>query len=952
MTTSQRREARDERQSDGKQRAKLRHAPVYTWSVLPLFDRTGRLPVLLEDALDRGAVLLTANLRAARALEAAYAEDQRSRSRLAWPQPRILDWNSWVAQVWEQYLSRSEDAPMPLSALQERQLWTRVQAADRERVVAPDRLAELAQEAYGLLGSYRAHPLRRAAAGVFAETHADAERFLVWAESFDRTCRQNGWLSRTRLEETLARRADLLDPVAELHLIGFDRVTPAQAALLQALEATGTKVTRSVPEPPAVPPLLQRANDQRGELEACAQWCRTQLAEDSLRRIGVIAPDLGRLRAEIARVFRRVLMPQTTYWPAGPDLPGDPALPYEFSLGTPLAGLPIVRAALLLLRWLTAPLAAAELTWLLTSGLVAPSAADHAALARLDAEMRRAGSTPEVSLGSLLGRPHLTADLRARLARTHAAAERLLGPGHRPLRASHATWSEQVASLLADTGWPGYREADSFTFQTRQRWTSLLGELAELGFDGSQPTWNEYLRTLATHAHSVIFAAESTLQPIQILGAFESSGQSFDALWFLGADDEHWPAAGRPHPLLPAWLQREAGMPHALPETDWKLAEQATARIASSAPVVLLSYAAVDPGSGGTERRASPLLLPYAGRAVPLPAAAIAPPALSLDSVTDDSGHLPWSPAHSAGGAEILKRQAACAFQSFAMRRLETHPLTQPTYGLDAAERGTALHAVLEQLWSAEPAPLRLHTREDLRRALADGSVTAMLTEHIRRVFKPLLAAYPGDPWQQAYLACEQQRVRTRLLAWLGCEAARQPFSVEAIEKKVDPMQIGPLRLAVRIDRVDRLADGTHLLLDYKTGKVKTTAWMGERPEEPQLPLYALYGGVPEVSGVAFAQIRADETRLMARAADAAATVSAQLGPLSEANRLDDEIRDGWQEALLALARQFARGEATVNPRDGAKTCRYCPLAGLCRVHAAGGGSDPNDLEEEASVDG
>jgi probable DNA repair protein len=903
--------------------------------------------MFLQDALDREATVLTANLRAARALEAAYAEDQRSRGILAWPRPRILDWNSWVAGLWEKYARHADNAPMPLSALQEQQLWKQVQGADRDRVVAPDRMAELAQEAYGLLGSYRAHSLRVDAAAASGEAHEDAERFLDWAARFDRLCAQNGWIPRTRLEEKLTGAAGLLNDAPELCLVGFDRTTPAQTALLQALEAAGgTRVVRYAEAPQSTRPVLMRARHQREELEACAWWCRDQIEKGSPRRIGVIAPDLGRVRAELDRVFRRILMPQTTLWAsAGPD----PALPYEFSLGASLATLPAIRAALLLLRWLTAPLTASELTWLLTSGFLAASAADQLSLARLDAELRRSNSSPEVSLAWLLDRPrrNLPADLRARLVRVQMRAGGLRvaqasgRDGQHDRRASFAFWAELAPTLLTETGWPGFRETDSLAFQAQQRWMRLLGELAELGFDGSQPTWSEFLRTLEAQAHAVLFAAESTAPPIQVLGAFESSGQTFDAVWFLGADDEHWPAAGRPHPLLPAWLQREARMPHSSPEADWLLAQEATARIVASAPSVVLSFPLQNQE---VALRVSPLLLAYAtdAAAAPIKAAPTLQTVL-LDSVVDDSGRLPWPQHQSAGGAEILKRQAACAFQSFAMQRLKARPLEQAEQGLDAAERGTMLHSVLQQLWSTDAGstdPLRLHTHEDLRRAMADSSVTALLAHHIQAVFASLLTAQP-DPWSKAYLACEQQRVHDRLLTWLGCELERRPFTVVAIEKEVAAL-VGNLRLSLRIDRVDKLADDTSLLIDYKTGLVKASAWMGARPEEPQLPLYAVFGGIDNVSGVAFAQIRAEETKLLARAADPATMVSEKLGAVSDQNRFDDEIRDGWQQALLDLAAQFVRGEASVNPRDGAKTCKYCPLTGLCRVHAS-----PNLLEQD-----
>jgi len=45
-----------------------------------------------------------------------------------------------------------------------------------------------------------------------------------------------------------------------------------------------------------------------------------------------------------------------------------------------------------------------------------------------------------------------------------------------------------------------------------------------------------------------------------------------------------------------------------------------------------------------------------------------------------------------------------------------------------------------------------------------------------------------------------------------------------------------------------------------------------------------------------------------------------------------DAMRDEWTTALLNLAEDFLRGEAAVDPRDGRKTCEFCPLPGLCRI--------------------
>ena len=50
---------------------------------------------------------------------------------------------------------------------------------------------------------------------------------------------------------------------------------------------------------------------------------------------------------------------------------------------------------------------------------------------------------------------------------------------------------------------------------------------------------------------------------------------------------------------------------------------------------------------------------------------------------------------------------------------------------------------------------------------------------------------------------------------------------------------------------------------------------------------------------------------------------------------------EAWRTELARLARGFAAGEASVDPKRGA--CDYCDLQALCRIHereAAPGGED------------
>jgi RecB family exonuclease len=192
---------------------------------------------------------------------------------------------------------------------------------------------------------------------------------------------------------------------------------------------------------------------------------------------------------------------------------------------------------------------------------------------------------------------------------------------------------------------------------------------------------------------------------------------------------------------------------------------------------------------------------------------------------------------------------------------------------------------------------------------------------------------HAGDSWMQAYLESEQRRLLVRLNEWMSHEMKRQPFHVEKREEKLADVSVGALKLNLRADRIDALKDGSHLLIDYKTGEVALSQWQGERPDEPQLPLYAAYGNIEDVSGLLFAQIRAGQTGFVGRVADAQnfSTDAAEIRSLAN-QPYDESMRDHWQDALLQLATEFLEGEASVDPKHSAKTCRYCQFPGLCRV--------------------
>jgi ATP-dependent helicase/nuclease subunit B len=553
----------------------------------------------MEAVLEGGGRIVAANPRAARALRLAFAENARLRGLSSWAAPHISDWAEWTTHLYDVLALESEEAlPQPLTPLQEELLWRRVQREEAVSVVSPGRLAKLAADAYALLSRYNAHDSRKAPWA--ADASEDAERFLAWADSFDHECTRLHVVSRGTLEAMLAAHVPALlesgSLEAELLLVGFDRLTPAQTKLLDATAKAGCGWNHAGLGPPAAESRRVAAQDERTEIAACAQWIRAQRMHRPAMRIGVLTPQLAGMRAAIERGFRRVLL-----------LPGVSASePYEFSLGTPLAEIPSIAAALALLEWLVQPIPAAAVSSLLISGFLAATPAEAAALAETDVTLRRYGLLrTELALSTLLRDADrlpslLPASVHERLQNAQSRMVREEGT-----RRTYAEWSELVLLLLQALGWPGVADRGSIPFQAQKRWVRLVEEMAQLGFAGDRVRIGAYLSELRSAAATTLFSPESTDAPVQIIGIAEASGRTFDAVWVLGMTEQSWPQRGRPHPLLAPWLQREHGMPYTSAQADLAFAQEQLQRVLASAPRVVWSYARQ---SGATEQRPSPML--------------------------------------------------------------------------------------------------------------------------------------------------------------------------------------------------------------------------------------------------------------------------------------------------------------------------------------------------------
>lgn len=857
-------------------------------------------PVAKQELLQRLAAghaaritVVTPNVRLARELAREFDAGQAAKDLRLWETADILPFGAFVERLYEDalYSDLAERLPLLLTSAQARALWEATIRASRwgEGLLATPQAAADAARAWAL-----AHAWRIDGALASYPGNDDAKAFAEWAREVARRCDKDGSTDEARLADVVAPllpEAALRKPKL-LVAYAFDVVTPQEQDFFDACAKSGIEVRACAPGKREGEAHRRVFPAAREELDAAAQWARAKL-EAGAGRIGVVVPELERRRREVVRVFARVMRPDH-------NLPGaEPrALPFNVSLGAPLADYPLVNAALAILELATHEVTFDHASKLMRSPFIAGASSEMAQRALLDVSLRRIAPA-KLNLGKLVALVKGAPILRQRL-------EALFGT-MRPANDSPHDWARHFTDLLEAMGFPG-RSLNSDEFQTRAKFNATLAELARLERVAPRMRQEDALDALRRLCGDTLFQPESPDAPIQVLGVFESEGLEFDALWVSGLTDQAWPLHASPNPFIPVALQKKAGIPEATPEATLERAKKITNGWLEAAPEVIVSHAAREEDR---DLIGSPLI---SG----VPSFSGTPEAIRVDRYRDvlfaerrvervKDGKAPALQTKTPrGGTRILVDQAACPFRAFARHRLGAEALEEPVEGLDARDRGSLLHALMKELWT------ELKGSEGLKGDVA-GAIERAATKAVQE-----------EAVEEPLASLERMRLAKLARDWLRVEAERAPFEVVALEEK-RKLRVAGLELSGRIDRIDRLGSGGHAVIDYKTGRTTPQEWLGERPEDPQVPLYAL--NAEDVSAAAFAKLKAGEMRYMgfSRAKDAI--------PKVQAAKNWETLVAGWRKELEALGTGFAAGEARVDPKKMLQTCRYCDLQPLCRVY-------------------
>lgn len=913
--------------------------------------------------------MLCATARLARSLQIDHGNKMRAQGHAQWPMLPALTVRQWLDELLAEAMlageleqSQQANPQGVLSNGQERLLWEEViaealQAEVLQSLFDIKGLALAAQEANQLIIEWRL-PLPDAG---YSE---EVRQFLVWRRLFVARCRKQGWLDYPAyLDWQLEQLAQGLGHLPDrIQLVGFDRITPQMARLHTILQERGVDVQRyDTGLAQAGAASLLRLDDQEAECRAAVAWAKARLEQNPEAMLGIVVPELSKLRLSLARLLDDALHPA---W-VRPGMVEAPRR-YDFSLGQPLSQEPVVNTALSLLRLLSQyQLEQQDISALLQQPYWSNAVSEGDARARFDARLRErlplSFSMPrllkflrrEVSDAKApLPVSGLLAHLEAGLAVLQAQSRRQLP----------SLWGAALQATLSALKWPGQRSLSSFEYQAIQALDKVFQALAALDVLEKNMSLGEILSRLQELSREQIYQpeAEGSVQ-VQVMGMLESVSQPLDAIWVMGMNDHVWPPPARPNPLLPAAMQRERGLPNADSAVQAEFAAIVQQRLLHSARELVFSTAAKE---GERELRTSPLVqgLPAAQGEFPLSQT------LAENLAQHHARAMQWLDDHQAppvlegehisGGTGLLKAQAICPAWAYFQYRLHARALKVPVNGLDAAERGTLVHAVLEQFWQGRGLQDLQAMDESAFEAALQAAVSAGLEAY---------ALSCDEVLSPVFRTLEAARLLKLLRGWLLFEKTReQDFQVLVSEQR-QTLEIEGVEITLIIDRIDQLADGSCVVMDYKTGrKPDTRNWAQARITEPQLPVYAAFAlstadPVPQktaqgafwdeqgaeiaskpapepVCAIAFAMVRLEEYSFAGLASEEVLPGVPALDDKKARESFDPaafpdwpSVLAHWQQSLRGVVQALKRGEAEVRLQDEAEL-QYCEVLPLLRL--------------------
>lgn len=839
----------------------------------------------LQQAIEEG-VVVTATSRQAHELRYSWNHKQILAGELGFVSPQIFDFDGWLVSIYEE-LDRLGVEGANWSLLHGAALNLAFQ------ICTPDE--EFIKHVGAVVEAWRMYVewnLNRVKPDL--KITENGRVFLHWVEAFQEFCEERqlrtipelpGYITNSVTTQTWIPEKILLFAVREK--------SPRRQELLTQLRQFGCDVYDIQPEHRFDGEVVKIGFESLGrEISTVTGWAREQLSTLPMNsRIGIVCPHIGELAQQIKRSF------EATFW----DCHSIDSIVHIGS-GTPLRETRLCQDVTQFLDWTIHPLSYAEVI-----------------------QLGRSPFLPELEIPEVFtSQFHDRFDLRYYLGKQNKELQaKLLSltllRGNR--KRSINEWVDQLVRVLKVLGWENHNDVTVIQ-QARAEVLQVFSEVIKLSPLVGQISWSFMVSLVRVSLLQHTMKSESRFTPIQVVSREQSVGMQFDVLWVLGNAETQWPPPMQPNAMIPLPVQREAQVhrvtyPNLL---DW--AKILTLLWSHSAPRVIFSYVDEEQEDFQSEVAVSQLLATVSERAlstliaVPVSVSHDHPWARHLKDEDYIKEYLSDSGTKISKNAvrfstSILRNQTQCPFRAWGIHRIGIKDQQNPYRFPDAIERGNILHALIQQL--LEIAKNQEGISKLSKKVIAEG-ISKVLAERLKELPKQ-------------FIQLETERLKKVVHQWIEFESSRSPFEVFEVEQKRE-IELGGVTMGYKIDRIDKLEDGSVLVIDLKTGSVNRGHWYLPRLGDTQMPLYAT--AVSDCKGLTYLLFKRGEPNRFMGFGELAEPIKGIDGVSKMFQKSWKQVKKEWKTELENLIKSYLAGDANVDPVRP-DVCNYCHLMSFCR---------------------
>jgi len=787
--------------------------------------------------------------------------------------PQIFSYRSWLEHFWKK--NNPQRTIRLLSLLELRYILKEI--TEKNSINNSEVIIDELIKCYSLCKTYFID------ISTLPDFYANPSSLLIkWISEFEKFKTENNCIDTTDLFSSVYKSLESNIKIGNYYAYGFKQRTPEQNKLFEILECQSLN-SRSLENNIQALSFI----DQETELESIAKWAKEVSLKNPNSQIGVVIPNLSQLQHLVKSTF---------------DQEFDASLlethhkPYNISLGMSLCQYPLIQHLLSIVK-ISSQIIKGNIELEMLMKTVTSPYINGA----LNESNSRALLVNRI-LG--LGCEEATTQKVLKLMKDCPVLIQIVN-ALRSLKIDKKIALEDsldsINLLLLTWGFTSDRSLSSSEYQLFEKYQNESLILNRLSNFYKKVSLFDAIKILNTHLNSVIFQPKSGTANIHILGALEAEGLYFDHAWVSSMTSNFIPGKIK----MPLFIPQKTSIEYKLPNSNFLLvtedAKVTLKALNNLSPETTYSYAKL---MQNREELPSPYIdfKDY----------------LEVSFIKNSSRELIYIDDYKAPkiqeltikkGVKTLQNQMSCAFRGFA-GRLDIDDFEAPHIGLSRLQQGNLIHKILETFFNE----------------IKSGASLLKLTElELDNLIEKHTESATQNLPKSNFKLNEKIRLVKIIRQHIDLEKQRSDFEVIKTESTSE-VNINGLKFSTRIDRMDRLANGDSLIIDYKTGKdVKVSQMTGDPIDQAQLPIYAITNSV---DGVAFATINSNDCQFKA------ITKNKSELPLTKQaiNRMpewDKQITE-WTSILNSASKQFQNGIASVLPVKNA--CDYCDYDLLCRV--------------------